>query len=200
MPRTATQMKSRSPEACRRHCYSRRPIGLISMLVAVLCFGAQCVAADEAELSVMTRVAMTELKTLVAIHDNTWGMGKSGDVKIEQGSGKIVWTFRNGQSVEAPVQIVGTYDPRTTVFLWAWANHTILGKLHAGASRIRAYGDTHDIGEFTSRSVRVSPSRAWEFAAIANYLTQSNGACRASVGGIIVYVTFGKIRLQAAAP
>ena len=54
------------------------------------------------------------------------------------------------------------------------------------------------VAEFTARLVTVSPARAWELAAVANHLGRAKGAYRASVGGIIVYVTFGKIRVSLA--
>lgn len=144
-----------------------------------------------------TARAVAELRTMTQIHEKTWGMSKAANVRVDQDAGKIIWTFRDGLVVEAPVKIVGTYNPASGGFLWAWANHTILGTLQGSANRVREYGERHGVAEFTSRLVTVSPARAWEFAAVANHLARAKGAYRASAGGIVVYVTFGKISLRA---
>ena len=153
-------------------------------------------AAGEPDPETLVARAVAELRTMTQVHDKTWGMGKAANVKIDQNAGKIVWTFRDGLIVEAPVEIVGTYNPASASFLWSWANHTILGRLQGSANRVRAYGEAHGIEDFTSRLVTVSPARAWEFAALANHLAQAKGAYRANAGGIVVYVTFGRIRLR----
>lgn len=137
---------------------------------------------------------------MTQIHEKTWGMSKAADVKLDQDAGKIVWTFPDGLIVEAPVEIVGTYNPTSGSFLWAWANHTILGKLQGSANRVRAYGQAHDVADFTSRLVTISPSRAWELAAVANHLGQTKGAYRANAGGVIVYLTFGKVSARTDRP
>lgn len=152
-------------------------------------------AADPAPAALTAR-AVAELRTMTQIHEKTRGMSKASNVQLDQDAGKIIWTFRDGLVVEAPVEIVGTYNPASASFLWAWANHTIPGKLQGGANRVRAYGDTHGVTDFTSRLATVSPARAWEFAAIANHLARAKGAYRASAGGIVVYVTFGKIGVR----
>jgi hypothetical protein len=153
-------------------------------------------AAAEPDPETLVARAVAELRTMTQVHEKTWGMGKAANVKVDQGAGKIIWTFRDGLVVEAPVEIVGTYNPASASFLWSWANHTILGRLQGSANRVRAYGEAHGIADFTSRLVTVSPARAWEFAALANHLAQAKGAYRANAGGIVVYVTFGRIRLR----
>jgi len=154
------------------------------------------VATAEPDPETVVARAVAELRTMTQIHEKTWGMGKAANVKVDQGAGKIIWTFRDGLVVEAPVEIVGTYNPASASFLWSWANHTILGRLQGSANRVRAYGAAHGIADLTSRLVTVSPARAWEFAALANHLAQAKGAYRAHAGGIIVYVTFGRISLR----
>ena len=166
----------------------RRLVGVAALLIPV--------AAAEPGPAALTARAIAELRTLTQIHEKTWAMGKAANVRLDQEAGDIIWTFRDGLVVAAPVEIVGTYNPASASFLWAWANHTILGKLQGSANRVRAYGEKHGITDFTSRLVTVSPARAWEFAAIANHLARAKGAYRASAGGIVVYVTFGKISVR----
>lgn len=177
-----------SPALRRRLCRARRLAWTIVLLIPG--------AAAEPGPAELTARAVAELGTMTQIHEKTWGMSKAANAKLDQDAGKIIWTFRDGFIVEAPVEIVGTYNPASASFLWSWANHTILSKLQGSANRVRAYGEAHDVADFTSRLVTISPARAWELAAVANHLGRAKGAYRANTGGIIVYVTFGKVSLR----
>lgn len=181
--------------ALRRHFRAARRIARVVVLLIPV--AAAAVEPGPAEL---TARAVAELRTMTQIHEKTWGMSKAANVQLDQDAGKIIWTFRDGLVVEAPVEIVGTYNPTSASFLWSWANHTILSKLQASANLVRAYGEAHDVADFTSRLVTISPARAWELVAVANHLARAKGAYRADAGGIVVYVTFGKISLRTGEP
>lgn len=168
---------------------------MLCRFVALAVLHVPLVAAEPGPAALTVR-AVAELRTMTQIHEKTWNMSKAASVRLDQDAGKIIWTFRDGLVVEAPVAIVGTYNPASASFLWAWANHTILGSLQDSANRVRAYGEAHGITEFTSRLVTASPARAWEFAAVANHLARAKGAYRAHAGDIVVYVTFGKITVR----
>ena len=128
-------------------------------LLAGLCGLSGPLAAGEPDPEALVARAVAELRTMTQVHEKTWGMGKAANVKVDQDAGKIVWTFRDGLVVEAPVEIVGTYNPASASFLWSWANHTILGRLQGSANRVRAYGEAHGIADFTSRLVTVTFGR-----------------------------------------
>lgn len=174
--------------AWRYVCAPGRILGVVVLLIPI--------AAAEPGPAALTARAIAELRTMTQLHEKTWDMSKAANVRLDQDAGNIIWTFRDGLVVAAPVEIVGTYNLASGNFLWAWANHTILGALQGSANRVRAYGEAHGITDFTSRLVTVSPARAWEFAAVANHLARAKGAYRASAGGIVVYVTFGKISVR----
>ena len=124
------------------------------------------------------------------------GISNAATWNIDQDTGKIFWTFSNGRVVEAPVQIIGTFDPQTSTFLWSWANHSILSSMQTSASRVREYGDTHGIGQFTTDLIKISEHEAWQLTATATQLAKAKGAYRAESGRAIVFVTFGDVKVN----
>ena len=178
--------------ALRQRC---RAVHCIVWLVVL--FVPAAAAAAESGTAELTTRAVAELGTMQQIHEKTWGMSKAESVTLDQDDGKIIWTFRDGRIVEAPVQIVGTYNSSSAGFLWSWANHTVLPQLQGSANQVRAYGEAHAVADFTSRLLTISPARAWELTAVANHLGRAKGAFRANAGGLFVYVTFGKVSLRA---
>jgi hypothetical protein len=138
---------------------------------------------------------MKKLLFQTEIHDKTWGISRAIKSNLDQDVGTITWTFADGHVVQAPVQIVGTYNGADNSFLWSWANPSVVTALHANAIRVRSYGEKNQMEPLESSLVHVSEEQAWDFAAIANHLSKSSGAYRAGAGGPIVYVTFGKIKL-----
>ncbi|MFT4562104.1 MAG: hypothetical protein ACI9BW_001848 [Gammaproteobacteria bacterium] len=166
------------------------------LLIAILLVFLRPVGAQDASLEKLTSTSVKKLLFLTSVHERTWGISHAKSWNIDQGKGKIFWTFPNGRIVEAPVQIVGTYDPQTSTFLWSWANHSILSSMQTSASHVREYGNTHGIGRFTTNLIKISEHEAWRLTATATHLAKAKGAYRAQAGGAVVFVTFGNVKVS----
>ncbi len=133
-------------------------------------------------------------------HNKTWGISRAKTWNVDQDKGIISWLFEDGRSVIAPVQIIGTYNPKDHSFLWAWEHPSVVISLQKHASLVKEYGLKYGVDLFTSKKVYVSEEQAWEFSAVANRLAKANGAYRADAGGPLVFMTFGKIKLSKQKP
>jgi hypothetical protein len=177
-------------------------MNLIRSLFACLslCLIVQLACAEDSAYEKLTSISMKKLLFQTEIHDKTWGISRAAKSNLDQDTGTITWTFADGQIVEAPVQVIGTYNRTDNSFLWSWANPSVVSALHINALLARSYGEKHGVKDLASPLAHVSEEQAWEFAAIANHLSKSSGAYRAGAGGPIVYVTFGKINLRNVEP
>lgn len=140
------------------------------------------------------------LKIQTNAHDKTWGLGTAKTWNVDQDKGIIFWLFEDGRSAVAPVQIIGTYNPKDGSFLWGWEHPSVAVPLQKHANLVKEYGLKHKVELFTSKKVYVSEEQAWEFTAVANRLAEANGAYRADAGGPLVFMTFGEIKLSKQQP
>ena len=53
---------------------------------------------------------------------------------------------------------------------------------------------------FVTRKVSCSEDDAWGFAAVANRLANANGVYRGPSGTTLVFMTFGKVKLEKSTP
>ncbi|WP_444925408.1 DUF6882 domain-containing protein [Microbulbifer sp. TRSA002] len=129
-------------------------------------------------------------------HDKTWRLGSAKTWNVDQDKGIIFWSLEDGRIAVAPVQIIGTYNPKDRSFLWGWDHPSVLKPLQQHSRLVKEYGEKHGVKLFTSKKVHVSEDQAWEFSAVASRLAEANGAYRADAGGPLVYMTFGEIELR----
>ncbi len=139
--------------------------------------------------------AMSGLQLQTQVSDETWGLGGSSwSVDLDRG----VIEFRNerGWLITAPVQVIGTYDTRDHTFMWGWDHPSVPERSAQAASRVREYGERHGLGLLTTQLVEISEEQAWQFTAMAAYLSEGNGAYRGPVGTTQVYMTFGTVTIS----
>lgn len=67
------------------------------------------------------------LKTQTQAHSATWHLGEEDQWFVDQDQGLVRFTFSEGVLAEAPVQIVGTFNPEDKTFLLAW-DHPSVGE------------------------------------------------------------------------
>ena len=135
------------------------------------------------------------LKTQTRAHRATWHLGEEDKWFVDQDQGLVRFTFSDGVLAEAPVQIVGSFNPEDKTFLWAWDHPSVGEALRKGAMLVYEFGVEHQIPEYTSRKVACTEDDAWGYAAVATRLAEANGAYRGNAGGTWVYMTFGEIKL-----
>ena len=132
------------------------------------------------------------LRQQTAAHSATWLLGEEDTWSVDQGDGTITFAFSGGLVAKAPVQIIGTYNPREGTFLWGWNHPSVPEPLRTHAELAKEFGACNQVSQFTSRQVKCSEIEAWGFAAAAARLAKANGAYRADAGGPLVYMTFAK--------
>ncbi len=129
-------------------------------------------------------------------HTGIWNLGTEQSWNVNQDAGTIVFTFQDGTTASAPVQIIGTLNAADSTFLWAWDHPSIEPALQINASRVKAFGEEHGLDELTTRKVACNEARAWEYTAVAMRLAEANGGYRAEASpGTFVFMNFGEISL-----
>ncbi len=136
------------------------------------------------------------LRSQTEAHSATWHLGEEEEWFVDQETGLVRFTFADGTVAEGPVQIVGTFNPEDSTFLWAWDHESVQAPLREHASLAREFGDEHQLPTFTNRKVVCSEEEAWQFTAVAARLAEATGAYRADAGGPCIYMTFGEVSLN----
>ncbi len=135
------------------------------------------------------------LEAQTGAHVATWHFGEEDEWFVDQDEGLLQFAFADGTVAEAPVQIVGTYNPDDGSFLWGWDHPSVASALQEHARLAREFGEEHQLANYTTRKVLCSEAEAWEFTAVAARLAEANGAYRGDAGGPLIFMTFGEVAL-----
>ena len=168
----------------------------------ILIFGGISVVSVSAveDPRVFIEQSIAGLEQQQAAHSATWGLGKSDRWNIDQEAGEITFHFTDGKLVRAPIQVVGTFNPKDSTFLWAWDHPSILEPLRVHAKLAKVWGAKHNLAKWTTRKVQITEAEAWEFAAVTSRLGHANGVYRAPTSGPYVFVTFGEVSIEKSKP
>ncbi|EGO63085.1 DUF6882 domain-containing protein [Acetonema longum] len=140
--------------------------------------------------------SMEGLRLQQQAHSEAWGLDRVERWDVDLESGTISFSFKDGTVAIAPVQVVGTYNPEDSTFLWGWDHPSIPEAVAEHAKQVLTFGREHHIENFMTRKVTCTEAEAWEFTAVAVRLAGANGGYRGDAGGPLVYMTFGEVRLQ----
>jgi hypothetical protein len=102
------------------------------------------------------------------------------------------WTFPD-HVAEAPAQALGTYSPHSGVWMWAWANDSLLPQLSSASEAAREWGEGHGQAMLTTPRLDIKPEQAADLAALAFRLTEATGFYRAPASRADLYLTFGPV-------
>jgi uncharacterized protein DUF6882 len=138
--------------------------------------------------------SMEGLQLQTGAHQSTWQFGKEERWDFAQDIGELVFTFSD-KIVRAPAQIIGSFDSQAGSWMWAWANSSIADSLTRDSIKVREYGEQHRIRRLTTPKWSAQEMDAWQMAALACRLCNSNGAYRGPAGTTFVFITFGTIQL-----
>ena len=143
--------------------------------------------------------SMNELRLRTEAHVSTWGLDEaSWAADIQEGT--IEFLNKNGMRITAPMRVVGTYNTEDGTWLWGWDHPSVPKALADHARQARAFGETHGLGEYTTRKIGCDEDQAWEFAAVACHLAGAQGVYCGPDGPARVFMTFGTVTIQAAEP
>ncbi|HOB13518.1 MAG TPA: hypothetical protein PKN09_04675 [Novosphingobium sp.] len=145
------------------------------------------------DLAIPRAVNGLSLKT--QLNDQTWRQGSSS-WSVDLDRGVIEFENPNGWHITAPVQVIGTYDTRDGTFMWGWDHPSVPDHSAQAAKRVLEYGSRHGIEPIKTRLVSISEQQAWEYTALADYLSGGNGAYRGRVGTTLVFMTFGEVTIS----
>ena len=123
-------------------------------------------------------------------------IGRAG-WEVDQEKGLIQFERPDGKLVIAPVQIIGSWNPRTAAFTWAWDHPSVHVRLRADAERTRWFGEKHDLPELTERTLKMTEMDAWKLTSVAMKVNASAGAYRGPTEGPVVFMTLGPPKLKA---
>src|SRR3569833_275888 len=66
----------------------------------------------------------------------SWGLGSAQRWELDQANGLISWYFPD-RTATAPAQIIGTWLPASSSWLWGWANNSIPPELARDSHAVR---------------------------------------------------------------
>ncbi len=116
--------------------------------------------------------------------------------QVDQNAGIIQFERKDGALVTAPVQIIGAWNPRTSMFRWGWDHPMVAQRLRNDAERTRWFGDKHGLDELTQRSLKMSEQEAWQMTALAMKVNASHGVYRAPTEGPVIFMTLGQPKVK----
>lgn len=132
------------------------------------------------------------LRLQTGAHQSTWGLGKSESWDVDLNTGKLTFTFED-KIVEAPINVVGTYDSAASTFMWGWDHPSVPLKLQEAALKAKQWGEDNNEPQFSQQTVSCSEDAAWNFTAVAARLSEANGAYRGVSGTTYIFMTFGNV-------
>lgn len=116
---------------------------------------------------------------------------------VDQPSGLIKFERTDGALVTAPVQIIGSWSPRTELFTWGWDHPSVATRLRANAERTRWFGEKNDLAELTAPQVKCSEGEAWRLTAVSVKVNAARGAYRGPTdGGPVVFMSLGDLKVN----
>lgn len=139
--------------------------------------------------------SIEELKVKTDAHRQVWA-DRIERWDLNQESGKLVFSLKDGMKAVCPAQIIGTYNSKDQTWLWAWANPSIEEKLTVDALKLKKYGEEHHIDRLTTRKWVGTEEDAWAMVALAVKLCGEQGAYRGPAGSTYVFMTFGEVALS----
>lgn len=129
-------------------------------------------------------------------HHQHWGLGTAASWTVDQQAGVIRWSFPD-KEVEAPVQIIGSHDPRAGSWLWAWANESVVPPLRRDAERARAWGEANGQASLTVPRIDADEATAMLLTTVVFRMANASGFYRGPAGPSVVYMTFGVVTITA---
>jgi len=114
---------------------------------------------------------------------------------VDQPAGLIHFERTDGSTASAPVQIIGSWNPRTEMFTWGWDHPSVATRLRANAERTRWFGEKNALPELTMPQVKASEGEAWRFTAVSLKVNAARGVYRGPTdAGVVVFMTLGELK------
>jgi Family of unknown function (DUF6882) len=153
-------------------------------------------SADTSDPASFIQGALEGLRLQTSGHSGIWRLGKEQNWAADLDTGTLTFSFADGATATAPIQVVGTYNTLEETFLWGWDHPSVPGELRRHAQLAREWGEKNNLEKFMTRKVSCSEEECWEFTAVTVRLANANGAYRGPAGSTLVFMTFGSVRVS----
>jgi hypothetical protein len=107
----------------------------------------------------------------------SWGLGSAQRWELDQTNGLLTWYFPD-RTATAPAQIIGTWLPASSSWLWAWANNSIQPALARDSRAVRDWAEEHGHTSLTQPKIEADREMAATMAALAVRITGATGFYR----------------------
>ncbi len=128
----------------------------------------------------------------IRVHRERWGLGEEHRWTLDQREGLVRWELP-GRTASAPAQVLGSWSPDSSTFVWSWDNDTIAAPLRRTAERVRAWGVEHEVFALSASPLRLDEQQAMDLVALAFRVGQCTGLVPPARGGLASYVVFGEV-------
>ncbi len=130
-----------------------------------------------------------------AAHAERWGFGTASRWVLDQGSGRIVWSFED-HVASAQAQILGSWNSEVNTFVWSWDNETIQAPLCASAEEVRAFGVENDVPALCTSPLKVDKEQVGDLMALAFVVGRCTGLFQPVDGPLASYIAFGAVTIE----
>ena len=124
----------------------------------------------------------------------TWGLGSAASWDLDQRTGLLTWRLPDRTAI-APAQVIGSYDPATGSWLWAWANNSIPPMMARESRVVHDWAEENGHTGLTQPRIEADLDKATAMAAIALRVTDATGYFRGDGDETIPFLTFGPVTL-----
>lgn len=166
---------------------------LLSLITLASCTKKESQVKDAFDIDSYIEEARKQLEIRSKVNNRVWSIGSADSWNVNQETGIITWTLTTGVKVQAPFQIIGTYNTLDSTFLWGWDHPSVLKPLSNDANAVLRFAKKHNIEFLQKRKVVCSEEAAWDLVALATQVCKRHGAYRGPSGTTYVFMTFDKI-------
>jgi len=106
-----------------------------------------------------------------------WGLGSAPRWALDPTNCLLTWYFPD-RTASAQAQIIGTWLPASTTWLWAWANNSVPPELARDSRAVRDWAEEHGHASLTVPRVEADNEKAATMAALAVRITGATGFFR----------------------
>jgi hypothetical protein len=80
--------------------------------------------------------------------------------------------------------------------MWGWDHPSVPVPCARDAAKVRDYGAERGFADLTTKIIACDEAKAWDYAALAAFLSGAQGAHRGPTGSTFVFMTFGNVALS----
>jgi len=167
----------------------------IFILAVSMSFLSRLFGSQELDFPRFCEKALNDLRTKSSAHESLWGLGHAERWDLNQDDGRLIFTFPD-KIVTCDAQIIGTWHRTSATWRWAWSNKTIAEKLTRQSQKIQAYGTSRSIEKLTTEKWAGTEEDAWQMAALACLIGDTQGIYRGPAGDTLVFIAFGEPKIK----